>query len=246
MVRCLVYENDEDEEIPSENLKVEKLEVLEVITAPCAVTVEEEDTNSQEISTTSDTETQEDESLVFKDKESLLEYMKNNLTADEIFQKFGENGDEQNQIVCKVVETVPFNQIFTEYLKSNASESKSNPEQMTLISSIVSELSRLMNSNKITKCKVLDQLSRSHQQEFLDQALQANSANSICDKLSTKTLGIYLISNISKELILQLISNTNSMVQDQSEYQEVLSKLFKDIEKVKVFDIVHEFLRQLL
>ena len=245
MVRCLVYENDE-EDLPIMKLEIKKVDSQYSLMAPPAIVAEEEDSNSQEITTTSDSEMQEEENLVFKDKDSMLEYLKNNLTVDEIYQKFGENGDEPNQMVCKVVATVPFNQILTEYLKGDDNMTTSIPEQSVLVSTMVTELSQIMGSNHTIKCKVLDQLSRANQQDFLEQSLQVNSPNTVCDKLSAKTIANYLTSSMNKELVLQLISSTNSMVENQSEYQEILGMLFKDIEKVKVFDIVHEFLRKLL
>ena len=208
--------------------------------------VQEEENNSQEITTTTNIETVVEESgLVFKDKEAILEYMKNNFTAEEIFEKFKEDQDSANQIVEKVVETVSFDKILSKYLESGLEASITSSNHYSLIKNVVSEISRIMNCNGIIRLKVLNQLSESHP-EFLDHALMGNSTFSVLDKIGTEKITHHLTVKMNKEVILQFMANADLVVENSSGYHEILTKLFERTEKVEVFDIVHEFLRKLL
>lgn len=285
MIRCLVYDNDaeadEDDELNSDKENVPKTEVKEDPVAP-AVEMKFEmqepigslnDHNygspqNTDVTTSSEESTESDGKLVFKDKQELMEYITKNLSIDELFEKLTHAEEEsikRKELVAKVVKTVGFTGLLNEYFPLAESKSlKLTTEQNAIITSILSEISVLMEGNNSIKHKVLDILSSNHSNALLDHAIQENSTSSVCDKISTQQIVKYLIhkvnvaetdendaviASMSRSMVHHLISSTHKgkeIVPDQQETQNLMRLLFKNKPKMEIFDTVHEFLRKLL
>lgn len=285
MIRCLVYENDaeadEDDELNSDKENVPKTEVKEDPVAP-AVEMKFEmqepveslsDHNygspqNTDVTTSSEESTESDGKLVFKDKQELMEYITKNLSIDELFEKLTHAEEEsikRKELITKVVTTVGFTGLLNEYFTLAESKSlKLTTEQNAIITSILSEISALMEGNNSIKHKVLDILSSNHSNALLDHAIQENSTSSVCDKISTQQIVKYLIhkvnvaetdesdaviASMNRSMVLNLISSTHKgkeIVPDKQETQDLMRLLFKNKPKMEIFDTVHEFLRKLL
>lgn len=289
LIRCLVYENDvaaeEDKENEQENdikIKVNeeaasfpavdsiKIEIQEQIRDTSMMDHNYDENPQQPDITTSDDSIQSVEAkLVFRDKNELMDYITKNLSVDELFDKLTQAEEEslkRKELIKKVVKTVGFNDLFTEYFSTTeTSAAKLSNEQSALISGILSEISTLMQNNRNVKHKVLDVLSEKHSEEFLGHALQENSTSRVCDKITIPSIVNYLIHKVNvletdendalinrmnRSMLHNLINKThdgsNELVADPKETQELMRLLFKNKPKIEVFDIVHEFLRNLV
>lgn len=210
--------------------------------------------------------------LTFKDKNELLDYIKHNLSVEEVLDKLAQVEEpepfKRKEILQKVVQKVSFREMFEEYLYAgkkieHEQFSKLTSEQSSLITTVVNDISKIMTSNNAIKYKVLDILSEKHSNEFLEHALQENSSNAVCEKLSVKSIVHYLIhktnvddsndnsidiNNLSKELIIHLVSNCHhyGKILEDKEITSILMFLFKNRAKIDVFDVLHEFLRNML
>lgn len=220
--------------------------------------------------TTSDDSLQSisDKKLTFRDKNELMDYVTKNLTVDELFEKLThaeEQSLKRKELISKVVKSVGFNGLLNEYFAVNGLQStKMSPDQNALVSSILNEISKLMESNSNVKHKVLEILSEKHSNDFLEHALQENSTTSVCEKITVPKITNYLIHKVNiaetdendihinqmnRSMIHRLVSNTHAgkgTVSDRKETHELLRLLFKNTPKMEIFDTVHDFLRKLL
>lgn len=280
-MRCLSYghEVDEDEEDLKElkeNKFTVKSEVNNVKTdvehlmveRPAVVDHDYESPQNTDISTSDDTmHSANDRKLSFKDKNELMDYITKNLTVDELFEKLTQAEEEslkRKELITKVVKSVGFNGFFNEYFAVDKSQ-KLSAEQSALISSILTEISKLMQSNKNVKHKVLEILSEKHSKDFLDHALQENSTTVVCDKITIPNVVNYLIHKVNiaetgendieinkmnRSMIHHLVNNSHNagkeIVSNKKELHELMRVLFKSTPKMEIFDIVHEFLRKVL
>jgi hypothetical protein len=159
-----------DEEIQEENSTVESTTIEP---EPVVPLVQEEQSEAPETNQRSD-------ELIFKDKNELLDYIKSNLTIEEILDKLTyveEPGAiKRKEILDKITERVPFRDMFEHYLfqgqKTNPDLTRLNPKQSSLITEFVGNVSKIMACNNVVKYKILDILSEKHPEEFLDHALQ--------------------------------------------------------------------------
>lgn len=285
--RCLIY--DDPETVENVGIKSEpELEIIEIgseefLESQVGTTTSigseidqgEDETEARQAEDRASPEpslTPTDSNLIFKNKNELLNYIKYNLSVDEVLDNLAQKEDpepfKRKEILKKVVEKVSFREMFEEYLYGGikVEDDKSvklTHEQSTLVTSIANEISKVMANNIAVKYKVLDILSERHSNEFLDHALQENSSNVVCEKLSIKSIVNFLIyktnvhdsnensdliNNLSKEMILHLVSNLNNFgtIANNTEISNILLLLFKNRAKVEVFDLLHEFLRNML
>ena len=210
--------------------------------------------------------------LLFKNKQELLDYISKNITVDELLENLNKHEDEPKklvELVDKVVGSIDFTDLLDKYIPTKNTESnKLTMEQNSAITCIINKVSKMMQTNNKIKHKVLDILSEKHSSEFLEHALQENSTNSICDKLSMKNVVKYIIHKVNVggnddtelmvkklnvSLIYQLVNSTvkklnndQEKVCNDKEIQELLSLLFINKPKIDVFDALHEFLRQIV
>ena len=210
--------------------------------------------------------------LIFKDKQELLDYIGNNITIDELLVSLNKPEDEPTkyiELVDKVVDSIDFTELMEKYIPTKNTESNNlTMEQNSNIIAIINKISKMMQTNNTIKHKVLDILSEMHSSEFLEHALQENSTNSICDKLSMKSVVNYIIHKVNVgvnndtellvkklniSLVHQLVNNTVHKLKNEKEIlcndkeiQELLTLLFTNKPKIEVFDALHEFLRQIV
>lgn len=274
--RCLTYDDSEELETPpTKSIKLEPASEPEESLEPCVGTTTTEETEeaieSDENTAAVDT-SRNSGNLTFKDKNELLDYIKHNLSVDEVLDKLAQVEDpeafKRKEILQKVVQKVSFREMFEEYLYGGKKVdpeqfSKLTVEQNALATAIVNEISKVMSSNNAIKYRVLDILSEKHSNEFLEHALQENSSNAVCEKLSIKSIVNFLIhktnvddsqdnsiviNTLSKELIIHLVTNCHHFGQivDDKEITSILMLLFKNRQKIDVFDVLHEFLRNML
>lgn len=284
----MVYDNDaeadEDDELISDKENVHKPEVEEdpPEVAPAAeVKFEVPESLSDhnygspqntDVTTSSEESiepsVESDGKLVFKDKQELMEYITKNLSIDELFEKLTHAEEEsikRKELITKVVKTLGFTGLLKEYFTLAESKSlKLTTEQNAIITSILSEISALMEGNNSIKHKVLDILSSKHSSALLDHAIQESSTSSVCDQISTQQIVNYLIhkvnvaetdendaviASMNRSMVHNLISSTHKgkeIVPGKLETQELMRLLFKNKPKMEIFDTVHEFLRKLL
>lgn len=275
LIRQLVYENDEENENDikpigeSVTLPVKKIEIQEEIEQPALMDHDYNESSQQQsadISTSDESLASVNEGkLVFKNKNALLDYITKNLSIDEVFDKLSQNEHEsmrKKELISKVAKVVSFGELLTEYFPSLESQ---NPKQNTLISSLINELIKLTESNTSAKHKFLAAMSANHKEEYLDLALQENSTNSICDKISVPKVIKYLVHktntdetnenndslvNLNRVMVKYLISNTlvsnDDIFPDQKEVHELMTLLFRSKPTIKILDNVHEFIRNLV
>lgn len=285
LIRCLKYdndaENDEDEldlDVNKENEIKIKVEVHEhnIIeenktqkTEQLAIMDHDYDESPQntDITTSEDLLSRNANKLIFKDKEELMDYITKNLSVDELLEKLTQAEEEslkKKELITKVVQTVGFSGMLTEFFPANGVKGIISTEQSALISSILNEISILMDTNRSVKHKVLDVLSGKHSVDFLEHALQENSTSTVCDKITMPKIAKYLIhkiniaanshdnndlmSEINISMIRSLIDNTQGTtnIRSREETQELMRLLFKNSPKMEIFDTVHDFLRKLL
>lgn len=207
--------------------------------------------------------------LIFNDKQELLDYISKNITVDELLESLNKSEDKPTkyvELVDKVVGGIDFTDVIEKYIPTINTESNTlTMEQNSNITCIINKVSKMMQSNKSIKHKVLDILSEKHSSEFLDHALQENSTNRICDKLSIKSVANYIIHKVNvgnnddtdtsieklnSALIRHLVSNTvqndKDLLSTKKETHELLTILFKNKPKITIFDTIHEFLRNVL
>ncbi|CAO1297113.1 unnamed protein product [Diamesa tonsa] len=272
--RCLKNENNRDvrenEEVIltfAENTKVIELESSdEENPQNTAITTSEELTlvqESQELFNTNH--------LLFKNKQELLDYISKNITVDELLESLNKSEDEPSkylELVDKVVVGIDFTDLLDKYTPMQTDSINLTMEQNSNVTCIINKISKMMQINNNIKHKVLDILSEKHSSEFLEHALQENSTNSICDKMSMKSVVKYIIHKVNVgfnddtelmvkklnvSLIHQLVSNTvhklnndQEKLSNDKEIQELLALLFTNKPKIDVFDALHEFLRQIV
>ena len=275
MIRCLKYDNVE--KLEDEIVVVQLIETKEVFELESS---DEENPQNTAITTTDDSlplpeliqQNQESNQLLFKDKQELLDYVSKNITVDELLESLKKPEDEPtkcNELVDKVVGSIDFTEMVDKYIPTtNLESNKITMEQNCNITCIINKVSKMMHTNNNIKHKVLDILSEKHSSEFLEHALQENSTNSICDKLSMKNVVKYIIHKVNVggnddtelmvkklnvSLIYQLVNSTvkklnndQEKVCNDKEIQELLSLLFINKPKIDVFDALHEFLRQIV
>lgn len=304
MIRCLTYENNDEEEktsnqdeniINSNNLEIanvqetveekveikqEKYEVEPQSNYPVGLdhNYDERDENTQntDITTSSFEEeilvsppqTLEANGLTFKDKNELMEYITQNLTVDELFEKLTqaeEQSMKRKELIEKVLTTIDINELLSEILPlSDAKQSKLTTEQTEATSIIVNYISKLMSCNDRVKHKVLETLSEKHSKDFLTHSLQENSISAVCEKLTIPNIVNYLIHKVNvcendeldmemnrmnRAIMHHLLKSTHNhqeIVSDQKETQELLKLLFKNKPKIDILDTVHEFLRNII
>lgn len=206
--------------------------------------------------------------LVFNNKNELMDYITKNLSADELFEKLTQAEEEslkRKQLVTKVVKTVGFNGLLNEYFSTEVSDgSKLSTEQNSVITTIITEVSKLMQNNLSVKHKVLNVLSEKHSAEFLEHAIQENSPAAVCNMLTLPKVVNYLVHkvNISEEegqrdvvntltrtMIRRLVNDIaadRNIVSQRSETEELLELLFKNKSQVEVFDTAYDFLRKIM
>lgn len=288
LIRCLSYENDESDEdgdgqskvkvienvplIKEELKQVFKIEIEEPSIEKPSIFDHDYDENPQhtDISTSDDSmQLVSDGKLTFKDKNELMDYITKNLTVDELFEKLTQAEEEslkRRELVSKVIKSIGFNGLLSEYFAvNNLQSSKLSPDQNAIISNILSEISKLMQTNNNVKHKVLDVLSTDHSNDFLEHALQDNSTATVCGKITIPNVINYLIHQVNvadtdendvhinrmnRSMIHHLVNNTHNAgkenVLDKNEAHELLRMLFKNTPKMEIFDTAHEFLRKLL
>lgn len=210
-----------------------------------------------------------DNKLTFNNKNELMDYIAKNLTVDELFQKLTQAEEEsikRKELISKVIKSVGFNGLLNEYFDANSSQTtKLSSDQSVFISSILSEISKLMQSNQNVKHKVLELLSEKHSDDLLSHALQENSTTAVCDKIAIANVVNYLIhkvniaetdendehiNRLNRSMLHHLVNNTHNagkeIVPDTKETHELMRLLFKSTPKKEIFDTVYDFLRKLL
>lgn len=204
--------------------------------------------------------------LSFKDKSELMDYITKHMTVDELFEKFTKTEKQafkRKEFISKVVSNIPFTELIDEYFASDGKTKLTN-EQSSILTNVLCEISTQMLTNNNLKYKVLNLLSKNHSDEFLEQALQENSVSSVCEKISMPNIISYLIhkvnvnendeneiliTKLNSAMIRRLICNTHNdkeIVKCPKEMHELLSLLFKNKPRIEVFDLVHDFLRNVL
>jgi hypothetical protein len=206
--------------------------------------------------------------LTFKDKNELMEYITQNLTVDELFEKLTqaeEQSIKRKELIEKVLTTIDINELLNEILPiTDAKQSKLTAEQNEATSTIVNHISKLMKCNDRIKHKVLETMSEKHSKDFLTHSLQENSTSTVCEKLTLPNIISYIIHKVNvcendeldlemnrmnRAIMHHLLKSTHNhqeMVTDQKETQELLKLLFKNKPKIDVLDTVHEFLRNII
>ncbi|CAO1368958.1 unnamed protein product [Diamesa serratosioi] len=280
LIRCLKYDNVEklEDEIVAmeviENKPVFELESSDEDKPVFELESSDEDNpQNTAITTTDDSlfipEPIQENQLIFKDKQELLDYIGKNITVDELLESLNKPEVESTkhiELVDKVVGSIEFTDLLDKYIpKTNSESNKLTMDQNSNITCIINKVSKMMQSNNTIKHKVLDILSEKHSSEFLEHALQENSTNRICDKLGIKSVVNHIIhkvnvggdddvdSSVEKlntSLIHHLVNNTaqndrGNLSTDQ-ETHDLLTILFKNKPKIDIFDTIHEFLRNVL
>ena len=208
--------------------------------------------------------------LTFMNKNELMDYITKNLTVDELLEKLTQAEEEslkRKELVTKVVQSIGINGLIKEYfsLAEPEADVKLTTEQKNLVYSILNEMSSLMKRNRKVKHIVLDALSEDHSVEFLEHAIQENSLNIVCDKITFPKIVNYLIhkvnitetdenkalvSGMNRSMLRHLIENTHEageeIVPDKAETQELMRLLFRNKPTMEVFDTAQVFLRTLL
>lgn len=279
MIRQLIYNQDDDaDEDNKENendikpIEADtKIEFKEDAIEQPALMDHDYDENSQQqsadITTSDDSPPPVDEDkLVFKNKDELLDYVTKNLSIDELFGKLSQAEQEsikRKELIAKMAKAVSFEELLAEYFPNN--ESPSTYKQNAQISLLIAELTKLTKSNTSAKHKTLAALSTTHKEDFLELALQDNSTSAVCDTISVPKVIRYLIHKINTDeadehsnavtflnraMVKHLLSSTHDanddIFPDQKEVHELMGLLFKGKPKVQIFDITHEYLRNLV
>lgn len=262
-IDAIKQENDDKENIPQE-------------IKPQAILLDHNYDEKDEITQNTDITTSSIEedmpmpsnSLVFKDKSELMDYISKNLTVDELFERLTQAEEEsmkRKELIEKVFRTIDMNELLTEILpNSEVKNVKMTPEQTEVTSTIIDHISKLMKSNDRVKHTVLDTLSEKHSKAFLTHALQENSTSAVCEKLTIPNIVAYLIHKVNvcendeidlemnkmnraiMHHLLKSTHNNQEIVSDQKETQELLKFLFKNKPKIDILDTVHEFLRDII
>lgn len=206
--------------------------------------------------------------LTFKDKNELMEYITQNLTVDELFEKLTqaeEQSIKRKELIEKVLTAIDINELLNEILPiADAKQSKLSNEQTEATSVIINHISKLMKASDRVKHKVLETFSEKHSKDFLTHALQENSTSTVCEKLTIPNIVNYLIHKVNvcendeldmemnrmnraiMQHLLKSTHNHHEIISDQKETQEMLKLLFKNKPKIDVLDMVHEFLREII
>lgn len=286
-IRRLQYDNieaDEDElgEINKENItiKVESFDDFKEIQEPANTQpednhdhnyVDKKSPQSADISTSSvssDTSMGNEAQLTFKNQSELMDYVTKNLSVDELLKKLTQAEEEslkRKELISKVIQSVGFGGIINEYFKINETpNAKLTLEQNALITNIITEVSKLMQTNPSVKHKVLDVLSENHSKALLDHALQENSPNAVCNKIALPNIVNFLIhkanvdeseeneelmQRLNSQLIRQLINNTHNfkaIVPEKKEVCELMELLFKNKPLSEIIDVSNVVLRKLV
>ncbi|CAO1297091.1 unnamed protein product [Diamesa tonsa] len=274
LIRCLKYDNVEklEDEVIVVVQMIENKQLFELESS------DEENPQNTAITTTDDSlslpepiqQIQGSNQLIFNDKQELLDYIKKNLSVDELLDSLNKSEDEPSkylELVDKVVVGIDFTDLLDKYIPIISSESKKlTIEQNSNITCIINKVSKMMQTNNSIKHKVLDILSEKHSSEFLEHALQENSTNRICDKLSIKSVANYIIHKVNvggsnddtdtsieklntaliRHLVNNTVQNDKDLLSNDKDTHELLTILFKNKPKIDIFDTIHEFLRNVL
>lgn len=204
--------------------------------------------------------------LVFSNNEDLLDYVTNNFTVNEIFDKLLASTDHESQkrkeLIDNILDKVDSNDVLNELLPlQDSKQAKLTSEQLERTTNLINHLSKMMKMNDRVKHKVLDTLAEKHTKDFLSVALQENSVSTVCQKLTIPSIINYLIHKVNvcdddeidfeinrmnRHIMHHLIKKTTKsreIITDQKEVQELLKLLFTNSQKIEVLDTVHEFLR---
>lgn len=261
-------ENENDIKPIETDIEIELKE--EAVEQPALMDHDYDETSQQQsadITTSDDSPLQVDEDkLVFNNKDELLDYVTKNLSIDELFGKLSQAEQEsikRKELITKMAKAVSFEELLVEYFPKN--ESPNTNKQNAQISLLIAELTKLTKSNTSAKHKVLAAMSTTHKEDFLGLALQDNSTSAICDMISVPKVIRYLIHKINtseadehsnavtflnRAMVKHLLSSTydanDDIFPDQKEVHELMNLLFKSKPKVQIFDITHEYLRNLV
>lgn len=206
--------------------------------------------------------------LTFTDKHSLMGYVKDNFSLDELLQLYAnDDASARRRTMRQITEQIDLVELMDEYFPAKAADADEEEENLSheqnkFVLATLESLSALMKRNRRVKHKMMDILSEKHAEDFLDHALQENSTGRVCEKLTIPKIVNFLVhrANVSatddvmfgemnRKILFHLVESTSvgrEMVGGREEIRRLLTLLFRSKPKIEIFDAAHEFLRDLV
>lgn len=151
--------------------------------------------------------------LTFADKSSVLQYVFEEFSLQDIFKKYIES--EQ----------------------SNGNEIKKLLQSDELINPLTRELSNAMTANTKIKCDVLEELADKHSAEFLNYAVQENRSTDVLNRLSFDSIFDYVcdkIDSTDENMKEKFIENFLIKNNENKSFTSAVSNIFMKNEKIKL------------